>query len=283
VITLESDRARLTLDPAFGARVTTLWDKRSGREWLVTGPREGEASEAAQYGGPQARGWDECFPTVAACDHPAWGSMRDHGALWGRPWSVLAHGPVARTRFVDARFTVSREVALHGATVTIAYEVANDGSEALPWMWSQHCLLAPRAGERIVLDGFDGFTADGHPFDWPRHPARDLSIVGVASEGFALKAYARARGQVRAAVEGEAGGIAFAWDAASIPALGLWLDWGGWPEGDGVHQLALEPTTAPAGDLAGAEAMGAARLLPPGGTASWRMAITLTDPRADPA
>ena len=47
MILLESDRARVEIEPAFGARVTALRDKRSGREWLVAGPREVEASDAA--------------------------------------------------------------------------------------------------------------------------------------------------------------------------------------------------------------------------------------------
>jgi hypothetical protein len=278
MIVLESARAQVEIDPAFGARVTTLWDKRAGREWLVTGPREGETGDDATYRGPQARGWDECFPTVAPCHHPAWGPLRDHGLLWGRPWAVVQHGGTAHCIFRDTRFAFRRTLDLHGATLHLLYELENRTEDALPWMWSQHALLAALPGERIRLDGVQEMTVGGEAVRWPEHGRRDLSVVGGPSEGVATKLYARAAGAVRVSVEGDAGGIAFAWDGSQVPALGLWLDWGGWPEDSPVHQLAIEPTTAPADDLAGAEALGASRRLASGEVAAWRVTITLTDP-----
>jgi hypothetical protein len=81
-------------------------------------------------------------------------------------------------------------------------------------------------------------------------------------------------------VTGPTGGIRFDWSGAGIPAFGLWLDYGGWPPGAPVHQVALEPTTAPADDLTQAEAMGHARQLAPGETHRWSVRITLTLPPA---
>jgi hypothetical protein len=274
MIHLESDRMRVELDPAFGARVTALWDKRLGREWLVTGPREGGDT----YGAAQARGWDECFPTVAPCDHPAWGPLRDHGLLWGRPWSVRADGSTAETTCEDDRFAFTRTLELHGPRLEARYVL--EARADIDWMWSQHGLLAAQPGERIRLDGFDRFTAWGEPFDWPHREGRDLSLVEGPDAAFALKAYARCEGPARAEVLGEEGGLALSWDGADLPALGLWMSWGGWPAdpalGAPVHQLALEPTTSPADDLASAGPT--ARRLPAGGRAAWRVDLTLTDP-----
>jgi hypothetical protein len=176
----------------------------------------------------------------------------------------------------DPRFIFSRVLDLHGATLYAGYEIENTGDTPLPWMWSQHCLLAARPGERIALDGFWDVRTGGKLLAWPQGGARDLSLVGEASDRFALKVYARAIGRVRAALESDLGGLAFEWEEDQIPALGLWLDWGGWPEGCPVHQLAIEPTTAPFDNLAEAAAAGEARVLGPGETASWRMTLTLT-------
>lgn len=279
MIALESDRMRVEMDPAFGARLTALWDKRSGREWLATGPREGGDG----YGAAQARGWDECFPTVAPCGHPAWGSLRDHGLLWGRPWRVQAHGATARTTLEDERFAFSRTLDLRGGTLHALYELESRSDAPLPWIWSQHCLLAARPGERIEVEGAWGWTNGTHEASWPLgEDGRDLSRVEKPEAGWARKLYARVAGRARLAATGEEGGLAFEWDEASAPALGLWLCWGGWPTdpalGAPVHQLALEPATAPAHDLAAAETLGAARVLAPGARASWRVAVTLTDP-----
>ena len=283
MIALESDRMRVEVDPAFGARVTALWDKRAGREWLVTGPRE--AGDGATYGGAQARGWDECFPTIAACDHPAWGALRDHGLLWGRPWKVTAHGQTLRATYREERFAFTRTLDLHGATLTASYEVENLTGDWLPYVWSQHCLLAARPGERIDLDGLPDFTTASGPASWPVHAGRDWSIVGAKEDGVAAKLYAMVFpdrdvvNSASAALVGDDGSIRFTWD--DVPALGLWLDWGGWPEASPVHQLALEPTSSPYDDLGSAERWGLCGKLAPDGrhaTHRWIVRIDLRDP-----
>lgn len=87
-ITLMSDRMRLTLEPDFGARITSLTDLlRSGRQWLVKGPCTGGADDQAGYGVAEARGWDECFPTIGKGHNPVWivcATMGPFGAGRGR-------------------------------------------------------------------------------------------------------------------------------------------------------------------------------------------------------
>ena len=55
---VESEAIRAEVEPAFGARVTSLVDRRTGRDWLVPGA----AVPGGAYGAAQAVGWDECFP-----------------------------------------------------------------------------------------------------------------------------------------------------------------------------------------------------------------------------
>lgn len=275
MITLANDRIALTLRPDFGARVTSLTDRASGRQWLVTGLCVGGDS----YLGDQARGWDECFPTVAPCDHAGWdGPLRDHGDLWGRPWQVTADGQTCMATYDDPRFAFTRALHLRGAGVVADYQVSNRTLAALPYLWSQHCLLATTPADRIVLQGIAGMQAGGVPVDWPLHAARDLSVVGAAGEGFALKAYGTALNAANAEIIGAEGGIRFDWSDNEIGAFGLWLDYGGWPPGAPVYQVALEPTTAPADDLAQATAMGRARMLAPGEIHHWSVRIALTRP-----
>src|SRR5664279_4148592 len=86
---IENDKLRVGIAPAYGARVVSLLDKTSGREWITQGVRSGNTGEDAVYLGAEAVGWDECFPTVGPWDASAtpWRRrLRDHGDLWGRPW-----------------------------------------------------------------------------------------------------------------------------------------------------------------------------------------------------
>jgi hypothetical protein len=278
VRSIGNDRLGLTLAPDYGARVVALTDRNTDRQWLVTGPQSSRTGDDAVYGADEAVGWDECFPTVLACDHPAWDApLRDHGALWGRTWVVdLDETDCVETRFQTSRFRFSRRLTLAGATVVADYRATNLGAAPLPYLWSQHCLLATKPGDRIVLSGHERLRAGDDPFVWPNHQGRDLSIVGPLEEGFAIKAYSQTPGHASAAIKGSDGGITFDWDG--VPAFGLWLCYGGWPEGNPVHQVALEPTTAAADHLAAADALGQARWLGVAKTHIWSVRMTVTDP-----
>ena len=280
VVALGVGRLALTVDPAFGARVLTLTDRNTGRQWLMEGTRASDTSEEAAYLGDASRGWDECFPTVLSCHHAAWGGrLRDHGLLWGRPWEVVA----VDDRRLEARFRgngidFSRALTLDGSAVTAAYEVTSERDAAVPYLWSQHCVLSLAPEERIALCGQGRIHAAGYAFDWPLHLDRDLSRVGTPDEDFSLKAYAPTPGPASAEVRGQGGGLRFDWTGPEVPAVGVWLDYGEWPAGAPVHQVALEPTTGEADDLVGAEAIGQARWLEPGETHRWMVRLSVTDP-----
>jgi hypothetical protein len=274
MIHLASDRLRLSVDPTFGARVTSLRDLQTNREWLVPGACEG----GDIYGGPQARGWDECFPTVAPCEDADWGALRDHGLLWGRPWEVTSLGNRLEAACNEDRFQFQRSLTLHAATLRADYKVENRSSAPFAWMWSQHVLLAAREGERIAVGPASNWTDGTGPVSWPIDEGHDLTRVKGAEAAYARKLYAKVGPDASAALVGPSGGLSFGWSGTELPFLGLWIDWGGWPKDDPVHQLALEPTTAPAHGLDGARANGTARHLPSGASATWTVTLTLLDP-----
>lgn len=284
---LSNDRLSLTLDPAFGARITSLTDRTSGRQWLVPGPCIGDASDSATYLGTEARGWDECFPTVSPCNSPDWGRpLRDHGDLWGRPWACTAIPDGIAAEYRTPSYLFRRTLRLGGPVLTAGYSVTNLGNVPFPYLFAQHCLLATTQADRLHLAGFGPFrisggTDGGTPIlpqthDWPNLGPRDLRDIAPGTAGFALKSYAPAMAQPSASVHGPTCGIRFDWDATDLPHLGLWLDYGGWPPGAPVHQIALEPTTGSADDLADALSRGHARWLPAQAAHSWTVRITLT-------
>lgn len=289
--TLSNDRVELAVDPAFGARVTAFTDLASGRQWLAAGECSGGHGDRAPYLGDEARGWDECFPTVAPCRTAAWGDLRDHGVLWGRRWNVEVSGNAAHAMHTGDRFEFGRTLSLRGSEVVADYWVQNTTSDPFPYMWSQHCLLQLEPGDRIeVAEDAEGFAVSGGirngralapgKTDWPRLAGTELDLSEAlgAEEGLAVKLYARTPEGCTVGASGPEGGIRFRWERGAIRALGLWLDYGGWPPGDPVHQVALEPTTAFADDLAEAESMSRALVLKPGDRHEWSVRIELTGP-----
>lgn len=249
---VETDILRAEVHPEHGARMSSLVDKRTGRDWLVPGAPPARPEDDADYA-PHAAGWDECWPSVAPCTHPDWGMMRDHGTLWGRPWRTEGDALV----YEDETVRFARRLTAEGARLHADYEVS--GREGTPWMWSQHVLLALRPGETFAFSGVD------HPSVPP--------VQGVEA-GVAEKTYAVATGPARAAVGGPDGAIVVSWDGAEMPAFGLWRAYGGWPEkGSSAHHTALEPTTHSADHLA---AVAAPRVLS-AEPARWRVTLHLLE------
>lgn len=256
LVAVSTDRLALIVDPAFGGRATSLIDRMTAREWLLQGPRATDVSQNAACRGAASRGWDECFPTALSCQCTDWGIwLRDHGMLWGRPWQVVENGPRhLKVRFQSDGITFLRRLILQGAGLTAAYAVTSARSAPVPYLWSQHCALSPVEGDRITRTGQGRMKAAEVSFNWPDYPARDLSAVGQVEEGVMLKSYGLTPASTTAQVSGPKGGRRFDWVGSDVPALGIWLDYGAWPEEGPLCQVAIGPTTAAADDLAGPRA-----------------------------
>lgn len=285
-LTLANETIAVTLAPDFGARVTGLVDLRSGRDWLVKGPLAGADDDGAIFGGAEARGWDECFPTVAPCQDANWArSLRDHGEIWGRETACEAGAEAVSFTYHGDRYKFQRTLTLNGDRLNIDYQVHNTGTEPFPYMWSQHCLLATTPKDRLFVNGTGPFDVTGvisgrapERFSWPEfsQDRSDLQTIEGIDAGWAMKAYAPARDHIRVGVNGPIGGISFEWSREQMPYVGLWLDYGAWPADRPSHQIAIEPTTAPADDLASALTKDAARWLRGGDSHSWSISIRLT-------
>lgn len=270
VLTLETERLALDVDAAFGGRVTRLLDKASGRDWLVPDDVGQRDAGAAVYDARSARGWDECFPTVAPVDgtpHGWPGRLRDHGLLWGVPTECRLEDNRLTTVWAAPRYRLVRSIEASGAELALTYELSNLGADGFDYLYSQHMLLATRPGDMIELNGVDAVTDidTGITEAWPI--AALAAVQGIES-GIARKLYAPVQGAFEARIGDDRGGITVGWDGAHIPALGLWLDYGGWPEtGKPVHQIAIEPTTA----LAHGLGAGAGRHLASGESHRWHV------------
>ncbi|MEO8758868.1 MAG: hypothetical protein ABI398_14090 [Devosia sp.] len=293
--TIQSQDVRVEVDPLFGARVLSLIDRRSGRDWMAKGPKSLQVGEDAVYLADEAVGWDECFPTVARWDasDTSWGRrLRDHGDLWGRPWALKAQSEDSVTlSYSDKAFRFTRRLSIHKAVLTAEYAVENIADAPLPFMWALHGLLAVTPDDRTSLPGVDSVASsyvslNGSPIEAPRlaWPGAN-SALGIAldavqpvSSHFAAKLYASHIASARASVGGRNGWLDIGWDNRELGHLGLWLNYGGWPSPGNIHHLALEPTTAPVDHLGQALEQGSAVILAPASISSWSVTLTLRPP-----
>ena len=290
----------LVVVAGLGARIVSLRDRRRGREWLLGGAVPGEAearawaAQDAPFGGRESFGWDECLPTVAVCADPREPDgppLRDHGDQWAREASVAtdATSGSVEVTWAGARwpYRFGRRLSCpHDDVVLAEYTLVNQDDRPIPFLWSQHAVLALEAGSRLELPGVEhvrqtwqhGIDLREQPV-WPlaeRQDGRTIDLAAVRSgEGWAAKLYAVPPGPV-AAVAPDGARLSFEWDRDVTPALGIWLAYGGWPaDGMPVEQVALEPTTSSDDHLEGALAGGRARWLAGGESARWWVRLTV--------
>jgi galactose mutarotase-like enzyme len=273
---LRGGTARVTIIPALGGKIGSL--VLAGREWLWT-------SDVIPHRAPDARsardetsyvetadtgGYDECFPTVGACDVPAgverYAGLRlpDHGELWSQAAEVEggrdadAEWAVARWRGRRMPYRFARTVRVGGdGVVTMRYAATNDGDRPLPFLWSSHPLLPLTPSTRVVLpDGARVRVYAQHGIDvggagaehrWPLLAVAgelvDFSRPDRVGAGYACKLFVDMP-VGRAAVEENGARLEVAFDVREVPNLGLWINRRGWTPfagGTPYLNLAFEP------------------------------------------
>jgi galactose mutarotase-like enzyme len=254
-----------------------------------------------------AGGWDECLPSVAECVVPTEkgpATIPDHGDLWRVTWRVIeatADSATMRASCFSLPLELIRSVILRetatGWRIHLLYTLSNSGNFPVPWSWAAHPLFAAEHGDRILLpseihsvlvEGSAGGTLGtaGQTIPWPITERTsglrsDLSQAQEPGSGIGDKVFA---GPICAAcdsgwaiLERPRLGLRLTvrFDATLTPYLGLWLCYGGWPDGSGPKQVCVapEPTTAPVDSLAKTGPW--SRWLEPGATYSWPMELSI--------
>ena len=71
-VVLSSEAVQIVVLPEFGAKVVSLKDKVSDREWMYADSRRPlrHLPRGASFSESSLSGWDECFPSVAAGTYP---------------------------------------------------------------------------------------------------------------------------------------------------------------------------------------------------------------------
>jgi galactose mutarotase-like enzyme len=298
-VILKTDTLTATVLPALGGKIASL--QRNGTE-LLQQPLRPYAARTLTMGFEEsdASGFDECLPSVAACaiDTPSGErQIPDHGEFWRLPCTVeaatsnqvklAAVGLVLPLRF-------ERTVLLDGDVLRINYRLENVGPANVPYAWSAHPLFSvdpgdsitlPASVERVTVEGSarSRLGTSGSVHRWPITSLADgsstsLDIAGRPEEEIGDKLYTRAPGEGWCVLDRKQAGLRVRvdFDPALSPWLGLWLCYGGWPEGQANRQncVAIEPCTAPIDSLEAALKSGSASWLTPGQSVSWWMTIT---------
>lgn len=298
LLTLSGRRLRLTADPAAGGKLRSLVSVASGREFFYQDTRR-SFNPALGYSHHDIGGWDECFPTVAACrgrtpDGEAY-DYRDHGALWGDAWQVTerdgAIGMACHARDPDCLF-VRRCAFEADDTLRFDYRIRNRSGRPVPFVYSAHPLLAADEQTRVVFPegmtrAFNYVAAEnfglpnGAWFDLPGPNPAGLTGPFRAQHRTFVKLFSDRLARGRCAVEfpdcGER--LVMTFDVRALPCVGFLAQQGYDALGDGHFAreilLAFEPTTGIGDDLPTCARTGTRQVLPPGGEVSFWIRLSL--------
>jgi galactose mutarotase-like enzyme len=270
---LSSAKLRISVVPELGARIISLKNLQSGREWLWH-PRGGLRLFRNGLGDDFSKsplvGVDECLPTIAAC---SWRgrALPDHGEVWSVPWTVdcdaWANGCLRTViRLNLSPFEFERTIEVQDNLVRLSYRLLNVGATQESYLWAIHPLLRLETGDRLELPASTRALLDGQA--WVDDLDSDVTEKDCA------KAFAAPVSQGLAAVHNPLTGdrLEFEWSPTQNNTLGLWLTRGGW---HGHHHLALEPTNGEPDALALAAMQKRCGIVGPLSSVTWRLCLRI--------
>jgi galactose mutarotase-like enzyme len=270
LVTLRNEQVAIVVAPELGAKVVSLTNLRSGRDWLSDGSPAALVRNKLgdNFASSTLSGWDECLPTISAC---TWNGreLPDHGEVWSVPWVADTSQPTRVRTTVDLPLSplrFSRELSLQENEITATYTLTSLAEVPQLFLWAMHPLIVPRAGDRVVLpqDALSQLSDSAwlNNLDLSgRFPAYAKVFIARLPEG-------------RAAVVNDNTGdrLSFEWNALENNTLGIWLTRGGW---NGCHHLALEPTNAAADSLADAATQNHCGVIDANETKTWTIRMRI--------
>lgn len=268
--TIRGDRTSATIVPELGAKVVSLRNEVSKREWLW---HPGE--KLRLFRNPPTdlfeisplAGWDECIPTIASC---RWKdrALPDHGEVWALPWTLLSADKQKIALGIDlpvSPFRFERTLAWEDRALVASYKLVNRSNDEEEFLWAVHPLFAVQEGDWIDVPA-ETRELLGKPA-WL--DTLDLSTVPDGC----VKTFASPLNEGRAAIANKVTGdrLALSWNVQEHDILGIWLTRGGWR---GHHHLALEPTSGMPDSLA---EHSRCAILPARGTRTWSVRFELSE------
>jgi len=294
---LESRLLHVAIEPAHGGKIRSFTSKRTGVDYLFTDPRT-RFTDLGGYSDHDISGFDECFPTVWACNYPDGGrqgmALSDHGYLWRGAWRIEQDaGARSGSAWADQRITLVKEIPeLHcrfrrtcyldgEASLKLEYMVENCGDEPLKYIYSAHPMLASDRDTRLVLgegvkEVFVFFAANagrltsGSWAPWPLPDDSNSLPPFDWQRKSVVKLYTPAGSCSKARIERQGFGEAlqFECDPVALPHLGVLISQGYDTDDAGPFRrevfLGLEPTTGMGDDLPTCETTGTVKVLQPG-------------------
>lgn len=194
-ITIESEQLLLSIAPALGGKITSIFNKQLKKEflWLNEQLPLRMSNPGDDYDSNFIGGIDELLPsdmpeTVDSIAYP------DHGELWTTPlqWNQSGDKIVLSGKLPLTGLSYSKTVCMgDGPLAIFDYSLTNETGVPRSFLWKLHAALRISPGDRLVSNarmarvadpGYSRFT-DQLPFKWPVIQGIDASVIPAAGGG----------------------------------------------------------------------------------------------------
>ena len=268
-VRLDAPALSVVVDADRGAKIVSLREP-DGLEWLAAADPAHPAPPGASFVDAEMAGWDECAPSIVACE-VAGVEVPDHGDLWDRPFLGVGDELVAEGASFDYRFARSMRAIPGG--VRFEY-VAQARSTPVPFLWAAHPQFVAPPGTRVELPGVTEVVDVLDPAEplLPWTPA--LATIDTVSPGGCRKVYAAPSASARGArlVRADGRALELRWSLA-CPYVGVWFDRTAYSR---EPVIAIEPSTGYFDSLATAVERARVPVLDPGRALHWWVEVRPT-------
>lgn len=268
-ISIENEHIKVTVLPRFGGKISELINKKTGTQFLKSSEINYENISPPEYGDeflpPYAFGFDECLPNIAAETIHENGkeiNLPDHGEIWSRKSRYqLKEDEITLQHYgLIYNYLFQKRLSLDNNMLNIHYELKNLQPDPFNYIWSSHPLLNIDVGDKLLFNNqieevIINWSSDKilgrykEQVSWPyldrQNPKRNFSEIQNRSSRVAIKLFTTpmnvsAAGIYRHSTDES---LFFSFDNNTVPHLGIWLCYGGWPEDIKTKDftVALEP------------------------------------------
>lgn len=244
--------------PDDGGRLSRL--RFAGVDLLTRRPIEFHPP-LADYGQYETRpvyGYDDCFPTVDACQFPTEEqlTLADHGELCWLNWEVTTRENrlecAVQSRSLPLEFR--RSLVFSGSSLDWEFQVTNKSDKAIPFLHVMHALMPLEKVTGIALPECSELFDEIHNQILCEHSAADvvdqlLNSSGSEAKMLLLRRVESGRLEV---ILAETLQVTIEFPSELFPTLGIWWNNAAYPSEDGSQRVecAFEPMPGTASSLA---------------------------------
>ncbi len=283
LIRLENKHLLVDIFPEGGGKMTSIYNKNSGYEFLwknealnLKAYKAGTEYDPVFYGGV-----DELLPNdipeiVDGMEFP------DHGELWTQPLTASVEDDCLSLQGIlpVSKLNYQKTIRLdeNNPFIYTDYAITNENTQPVKFLWKLHAALKIKEGDRILCSARKGHVVDPEysrfkqtePFQWPVIEQTDVSVLpGKNGTMDFFYLYGLDEGEV-GFENAEQAYFGYRFDKNIFPYVWLFASYGGFLN----HYTAiLEPCTTMPISVNEAARIGQTMILQPGETVRTRVTI----------